>query len=596
VINIDESLLADGRVDLAPDAGEPDHPVPDILSPDLCPQACVDGGVLHCESLVRRCALGCVAQPLPHCIYFTPSNGIPPPAGNLGPDQDLTISAASATLDSCSGELDGQPMAQASFSLISQPTGCVDPTHVPRIGVLMVRSFRLNAGSTVRVTGTCALAIVAEADITIKGRLDLSAGAAPLAGPGGGAGGEVGIEAAGCGPGASGRPQLDKWPGGGGGAGSGGPSLVGGQGGYADGGAGVGCANSGLSPLVGGSGGGRGACDSARSRSGSACAFLGLGGGGGGALALVAGEQVMLELTAAIDLAGASGLDGEQKKSGGGGGGGGGALVLEAPNVIVRPDYTLDPSDQLKTGISTRGGAGGDIKTVGGVTTASGGPATDPKYPPLTGLDGQQDVTGAGAGASAAAGSVQVRTSSGALAPGGKTAPVVNGLLSVAALVDGGSSVDCGSAPSLDAGAGDAAIADGTKAGDLTSACGLPGQVIVTAKVAANIVCSATSQATDCKGAFVLDAFECNDPVAVCPKPVATLVSNNASLAQEAKHTLDTAVTGKSLWITAKLFEGGTPTPQLLSGDITTNGVPLKLFMPTNCAATATISLDNRVP
>ena len=243
----------------------------------------------------------------------------------------------------------------------------------PEIAAFTFGAIDIAAGVTINVTGSRALALLAQdaagSSFILNGTINASGGAAgaPLggtAGPGGFRGGNGGAGLAAGRPGSAGAGL-----GGGGGAG------VGNDGG---GGAGFGGAggdsfaptqNSNFGGLEhgnlfgifhGGSGGGGGGGGSL----GSASNLGAVGGGGGGAVELVSNGQLMFG--GAVNAIGSAGSHGTTATYGGGGGGGSGGGVILAAEAI-----------QQTGSITLNGGSGGQGKYLmsfmGGLHIGSGG-------------------------------------------------------------------------------------------------------------------------------------------------------------------------------------------------------------------------------
>lgn len=217
----------------------------------------------------------------------------------------------------------------------------------PGVCVVRVSAAAINTGSTLRVLGTRALAIVADGDILIGGTIDVSAGGR-IDGPGGG-----GVLVSGTSP-----NDVD----GGGGAGF---QTAGGTGGQfvpvmpPAGGASV-PYPAGL--LVGGY---------------RASATLDSGGGGGGALALISCRGTV-SVSGALVAGGGGGLGGlpsdpDPHLRSGAGGGSGGVLLLQGIRVAISPSGGVYANGG--------GGGGGGSNNVliggtglpGGATVTSGG-------------------------------------------------------------------------------------------------------------------------------------------------------------------------------------------------------------------------------
>jgi hypothetical protein len=279
---------------------------------------CTAGGVQHCDSngapsTLDACAMGCVDGPPSHCAYVTPRY-IPTACDTPATDSlDITSNTTLGTdLDTaCTG-------------------GIVTQTAAPDICVVRNKTITVEAGATLRATGTRLLALVADDALAIHGTIDASAdGYTP--GPGGGsyssgggrtvsnAGGGAGFSTAGA---AGSSPTVD------GGAANGGPP---------------GTDPAQLAVMVGGP-----------SASGG-------GGGGGGVLLVACRGDVAVD--GVVDLGGGGGGGGSQipmtaiRQATGGGAGG--YLVIQGLNIML-------------TGYLYANGGGGGAGYTGSVTGNSG--------------------------------------------------------------------------------------------------------------------------------------------------------------------------------------------------------------------------------
>ena len=333
-------------------------------------QVCTPNQPLRCDagSLVRckddgtaeqseSCALGCSSTEV-RCNDVAPSNGLAPQLDMTAAEPDLDL-GATATINTDDGTVvvDGNPIAVRS-TIIGQ-------TEAPVIRVFIVRSL---AAADVTVTGSNALAIVSNGDVSIRGTFAASAHAA-VPGPGrfndSTCQGKTGIVV----------------PGGAfAGSGGGGFGSNGGSGGAA-------MNTRGTAPAVaGGSPTGnpsliplRGGCDAGPWSGGGS--FLGTG---GGAIQLVSRTRIFV--TGVVAANGSSQT----------GGGSGGGILLEAPVVEVPGNVVAN------------GGAGADLcffALVTGedgrldATPAIGAAACDPELG-ARGGNGAAGSTTAGAGTS----------------------------------------------------------------------------------------------------------------------------------------------------------------------------------------------------
>ncbi|MCB9738071.1 MAG: hypothetical protein H6747_02310 [Deltaproteobacteria bacterium] len=258
-------------------------------------------------------------------------------------------------------------------------------------GTYEFKSFTINAGVTVTVTGSSPLVIKVQNKVTIAGTLDLSGkpGAKPIpynsstiyggkGGPGGfdGANGVYGSAGQnGQGAGAGGGGCNSGYGAGGGGGGYGTSGQIGGTNGNTCGSGGSGGSANGdqqLSNLVGGSGGGSGGYGSAHNAAG------GGGGGGGGAIRIDAKE---ISITGSLLAKGGDGGIVDTAADGGAGGGGaGGAIWLRAETITNNGTVsaaggkggTTNPAVSADGGEGGNGGAGRirvDAVTLNGSTT-----------------------------------------------------------------------------------------------------------------------------------------------------------------------------------------------------------------------------------
>ena len=232
----------------------------------------------------------------------------------------------------------------------SLPARVVPQTDAPEILVIEARSFTVPAGTTITVTGTRALAIVAHFDIYIGGTLDLSGPAGSMLG-----GGPGHVTTAGC-------------------VGSYASLASGGGGFYAIGGASSTGAAGGsnasipmslfLTPLVGGCRGGSGGLVS--------------GGPSGGAVQLVSRTEVVLGGTALINVSGAGGLATcntagctSFRATGGGAGGG---VSIESPLITIDPGAVI--GGRGGNGAASNSGTVGQPGAAGTTTGSSNAPAS----------------------------------------------------------------------------------------------------------------------------------------------------------------------------------------------------------------------------
>lgn len=279
--------------------------------------ACQGDAVVVCDAdgvatAMTSCPMGCndAATPDPACYVLEPTN-LPADTCDTGGGDDVTLPA---TTPSVAFDTDN---AAACDAVISQAG--------PEICVVRANTFTIESGVTVEVSGSRALAIVTSTAMTIDGVIDASAALS-----------EPGPGAVDVGDGTSGNASIH----GGGGAGHGVAGAAGGIGPVANpvaGSAGSAYNTAEISPLQGGSSGGRGR-----------------GGGGGGAVQLVSCGTLTLNGTVHVGGGGGRGGQGvvvEDPFQGGGGGGSGGAVLIEAA--------VVDGSNAVLAANGGGGGAGG---------------------------------------------------------------------------------------------------------------------------------------------------------------------------------------------------------------------------------------------
>ena len=284
----------------------------------------------------------------------------------------LPNSAAEIVLSCGVSVFDSTTLSYANWCNQAEPAPVVrmqTQTGGPDLVIIVVRSFQVAAGSSLRLVGDRPVALAVRGDATFDGDVDVSASATT---PGAGGDWSCGSSAGGDGSGSSSV--------GGGGGGGGGFGASGGAGGYGDtegnaGTRGVGRGNASLSPLLGGCAGGVG----------GGCS--GLGGAGGGAFqASVSGR---LTVNGVWQSHGADGAAGCVSEGGGFGGGSGGALLLEAAQLEIGGSAALRAN-------------GGD----GGNSEASGGDGGDATSGASSGSD--SDANG-GSGGGGAVGRIRLR-------------------------------------------------------------------------------------------------------------------------------------------------------------------------------------------
>jgi hypothetical protein len=305
---------------------------------------------------------------------YTVTSNFDPVAIASEPIDDLDISCG-ATFDSS-----GTPTWTFAPSCSFTP-----PTHVVTgDGVVVIAVRNLTVNQPLRVVGSRPVVLAVYGDATLNDEVLAHSAREPLRG---GAGSGVGCTGRTGGPGAvSGND--------GSGGGGGGLATEGGTGGANDDGTAGGAKGgalltSGFSPMVGGCQGGAGG--------GIAGMTPGVGGQGGGALQIsVAGT---LTLGSVVSVSGAGGGGGDStvnNAAGGGGGGSGGMLVLEARNLVV----------EASARVTANGGAGGEGSDSKGGTQSPGTPGADGSLQTATAVaGGDGGAADGGAGGAGAAGS-----------------------------------------------------------------------------------------------------------------------------------------------------------------------------------------------
>jgi hypothetical protein len=266
---------------------------------------CVGGTLQLCGSdgrpqSMETCRAGCVDSTTPHCGYLEPKY-LPDICDQLATLPELLISGNS-TLDT---SLD----ASCSGGVMNQVDG-------PQICVIRHSAIRVEAGATLSVTGTRALALVGDSSVDIDGIVDVSANTF-TSGPGGG------VTTSG-----SAAPSFST---GGGGAGFKGPGGAGASmttnGGALNGGVAVPLAA--VTAFVGGP---KGAVNGA---------LLSAGGGGGALTAIACRGDVRVSSSGLIDAGGGGGFGGRNivMDSSPTGGGAGGNVILQGLSVIVSGSF-----------------------------------------------------------------------------------------------------------------------------------------------------------------------------------------------------------------------------------------------------------------
>lgn len=361
-----------------------------------CPSTCPAPGttLVSCTGAKSPCALGCTDDPKlgARCRELAPS-GVAQPSDYTEATNDVTWGPdAGIVIDTGSGGItSGATTIRAPGTGLDAPSGItfriaaqLDDSRLgaasPALGVFGFRSLKVAAGTTVRVIGTRAAALLTEGDLVVEGMITARAtcdAGVPVAGGY--------ASAAGPRPGASGPPyacgvnNTRTCYAGGGGAGFG---TAGGDSdtrNAAKGGAAFPPLDGGTFTLFGGSGGGAGGEDQSKGPGSGAVP----GGVGGGALQF--GANGSFVLSGVLDACGCGGR-------GGAGGGAGGMIVIEAPSVKLAPTaiiaangggggaFSNNPVDGLLSGAqaipSNGGGRGGALSGAagpGGNSQSTGG-------------------------------------------------------------------------------------------------------------------------------------------------------------------------------------------------------------------------------
>lgn len=338
------------------------------------------------------------------CDFVFRIDAVPDRPADAGIDALLVRDGVTPDGSECLGQgglyviCDVRPTGAADYSApstINTSGNCdqVDATVTPPLCILEFTSFKIEVGSSVRVTGARPLVIVSTSTVEIDGALDASSPLRTMSGPGAntgcsGAGGTGTPDPTGAGGGAGGSFQGQ------GGIGGISSTSVGG---------GTAVATMPVTSIRGGCGGGAGG--NASNGSG------GLDGVGGGAIYIIARNSIALT-NALIDASGSGGGGARGVLAGGGGGGAGGLIGLAAPVISVDPssricanggaggggggptDVTSAPADGVDgyntCAVGAYGGSGGDGAGGTGGRGSSG--------PTLTGLPGMAGIGATGAG------------------------------------------------------------------------------------------------------------------------------------------------------------------------------------------------------
>lgn len=393
------------QFDRPADVGEVDARVVDA-APTCTPDTitCADRVYTECGAdgfPLRQlaCPIDC-APDEPRCLDLDPHNGLAMYLDMVAEPPDVTLRGP-ATIDARTG------------AILDGGLGVVVPMFEGSLRIFVVRTLTVEGDLVVSAlsTSTLPIAFVAQGDIVIRGRIDVSANGL-LAGPGGHHSGNQSDTIACQGGESSGMPPQPS-----GGAGGGGGATTGGPGGLSSLGAGApgGAADPQLEPLGGGCQGGYVYVNNDN---------VAWGGGGGGGLQLASRTQIRFVDRGSVDASG-GGASAGTYILGGAGGGAGGSLLLEAPQVIL---------DGPEVVVSTKGGGGSSAAgTSGGLPGADGGTEAAPALggrpatlawggngggvnPPTGGADAAGGGA-SGGGGGGAAGTVGIYTRNGAVAP-----------------------------------------------------------------------------------------------------------------------------------------------------------------------------------
>lgn len=331
-------------------------------------------------------------------VEFTPSN-VPVDQIDWSKAGDVAING-SCTVSSDEDEF-SCAKGQAAFTLFTQP-------DASRVGMYVVKSFRVEANAILEVEGKLPIVIVALDKMEILGTVRVNAkkdGSSP--------GGFISDQyhTKGGGPGGGGAGSKTNAGGGASYCGVGGEGGASKNGTAASGGKVYG--NPEISPLVGGSSGGSGGL---------------YAGAGGGAIQLVAGGSFLLSATGVIHAGGGGGRKGNPEASGGGSGG---AILVEADTATVLGTLAANgggggagwgqgaylagdgndatPDDAMALGgASTDGTSKGGMGTAADVINGSSGTRAENAYP---------------AGGGGGAGRIRINTTSGSATISGTVSP-----------------------------------------------------------------------------------------------------------------------------------------------------------------------------
>jgi len=288
--------------------------------------------------------------------------------------------------------------------------------------LIWVRNLRVQNGSTLRLTGSLAVVIVATNAIQIDGVVDASShGASSTANDGAGA------NPAACVPTVAGDGAPCQH--GGSGGGGGGFGTFGGNGGF--GGLTHTCVT-GQDGISGGAGGNavtatalRGGCNGGGGAMGDGTG-AGLGGRGGGAVYLLARDLVTVSATGKVHAGGAGGREATGGRSSGGGGGSGGMIRIAGNQVVIASGGVLAANGGGGGGgcdgnAAMPGGDGvvGAMAAAGGAKEGAGAAGGAGGFNTMTGVGGG-DASRGGGGGGGGGGVIQLQ---------GGTSPMVAGAI-----------------------------------------------------------------------------------------------------------------------------------------------------------------------
>lgn len=336
------------------------------------------------------------------CGFEIASTAIDAPGAGDSPDAPGTTACPWAYdpvgFNPCTGEptevlpdLDlqgGMYVYDTSSGSLNPPIGTVlQFTERDNVHVLWTRSFRIGAGSTLRVIGELPLVLVSQSGVTIDGTIDV--GSHRLDPNNAGAGSDP--DACDSTAAQNGLP-CDHGGSGGGGGGFGTAGANGGAGAMGGAGQPRNCTVPMNAGIPGGAGGRvatdlsfRGGCDGGHGAMGNN-PTAGSAGAGGGAIHIIARGDLVVGVTGKVLAGGAGGSGGNNGRSGGGGGGSGGLIWLSATTIRIGMNAVL----------AANGGGGG-----GGSDNAAAGGGEDGQASLVVAVGGTADPNGSVGGAGA---------------------------------------------------------------------------------------------------------------------------------------------------------------------------------------------------